>query len=401
MTNERAWDVIVVGARVAGSPLAMLLARKGYRVLLVDRATFPSDTISSHLVHQTGLARMKRWGLLDDLMSTGCPAFKVGRWEMEAGTIIGELIPADGVDFNTVPRRHVLDTLLVRAAADAGVEVREGFGMTRLLFDGDRVVGVKGVAADGREVSERAALVIGADGRNSTVAKLAGAEKYRDDGSRTISYYTYVSGHDHPEGILYTRRDWGIAVGPTHDGLLILSMSLAKANLKSFKADIPGQFWDRIRTIPELADRLADSRVEEPYKGLADIPNFYRQSHGPGWALAGDAGYYKDPVTAQGISDAFRDADEVSEAIDRGLSGREDLEAALKARQQARDEFTKPSYDWTLSSTNFAPDTEISRNFLQAVAADQELSKMFVNLNPALTDFRAVLGLALERAAVN
>jgi 2-polyprenyl-6-methoxyphenol hydroxylase-like FAD-dependent oxidoreductase len=396
---ERVWDVVVVGARCAGSPLAMLLARKGHRVLLLDRATFPSDTISSHQLHQTGLARMKHWGLLDDLLATNLPSFTVGRWNMEVGPIVGDLIPADGVGFSCVPRRHVLDTMLAHAAAAAGAELREGFGLTRLIFDGDRVVGVKGVAANGKEITERATLVVGADGRNSTVAKLVGAEKYRDDGSRTIQYYTYVSGHDHPEAILYTRRDWGLAVGPTHDGLCILSMGMAKENLKAFKADIAGGFWDRIRTIPELADRLEHARVEEPYKGLADVPNFYRQSHGPGWALAGDAGYYKDPVTAQGISDAFRDADELSEAIDRGLSGRDDMGTALAGYQHDRDAATAAGYDWTLVSTAFVPDSETSRSFLGTVAGDPELSKMFVNLNPAMTEFRTVFGLALERAA--
>jgi 2-polyprenyl-6-methoxyphenol hydroxylase-like FAD-dependent oxidoreductase len=114
------WDVIVVGSRCAGSPLAMLLARRGYRVLLVDRATFPSDTISSHQVHQTGLARLKRWGLLDDLVATGCPLFTSGTFNMRAGVITGDLIPADDVVFTCVPRRHILDTILVRAAERAG-----------------------------------------------------------------------------------------------------------------------------------------------------------------------------------------------------------------------------------------------------------------------------------------
>jgi 2-polyprenyl-6-methoxyphenol hydroxylase-like FAD-dependent oxidoreductase len=317
---------------------------------------------------------------------------------MEAGTITGDLLPVDGVGFSTIPRRHVLDAILVRSAVAAGAELREGFGLTRLLFDDDRVVGVRGVAGDGREVTERAALVVGADGRNSTVAKLAGSARYRDDGSRTISYYTYVSGADHPDGIIYTRRDWGVAVGPTHDGLCILSMSLAKEKLASFRADIDREFWALIATIAQLADRLAGARREEPYKGLAEIPNFYRQSHGPGWGLAGDAAYYRDPVTATGISDAFRDADELAEAIDRGLTGREDMDQALAGHQRHRDEVTVPSYDWTLVSTAFAPDNQTTRAFLGTVARDPDLSRMFVNLNPGLTEFRTVIGQALGRA---
>jgi flavin-dependent dehydrogenase len=396
--REKAWDVIVVGARCAGSPLAMLLARKGYRVLLLDRATFPSDTISSHLVHQTGLARMKGWGLLDDLMATGCPTFTSSSFNMRAGVITGNLIPADDVGFACIPRRHVLDTMLVRAAENAGAELREGFGLTELIFDDDRVVGITGAGPGGHKVTERAALVVGADGRNSTVAKLVGATKYRDDGPRTIQYYSYWSGTDHPDPVIYTREDWGVAVGPTHDGLLIMSMGATRANLSRFRADLDTGYQERINTIPELADRVAGGRREEPFKGLVEVPNFYRESHGPGWALAGDAGYYRDPVTAQGISDAFRDADALAEAIDGGLSAREDLDQALAGYQRDRDVATEAMYGWTLVSVKFAPDQETTRAFLGQVASDPELSQIFVNLNAGQSDFSALMALAAERA---
>jgi flavin-dependent dehydrogenase len=392
------WDVIVVGARCAGSPRAMLLARRGYRVLLVDRARFPSDTISSHQVHQTGLARLQRWGLLDDLIATGCPLFTSGTFNMRAGIITGDLIPADDIGFTCVPRRHILDTILVRAAERAGAEVREGLGLTGLTFDSDRVVGVSGVGPSGHRVTERATLVVGADGRNSTVAKLVGAPKYRDDGALTIQYYSYWSGAHHPDPVIYTREDWGVAVGPTHDGLLLMAMGTTRANLSRFRADIDAGYQERIKTIPELADRVAGGRREEPFKGLAEVPNFYRQSYGPGWALAGDAGYYKDPVTAQGISDAFRDADSLAEAIDRGFSGRDDLTQALAGYQRDRDRVTEGAYRWTLASTRFAPDKATTQAFLGQVAADPELSEMFVNLNAAKSDLGALMALAAERA---
>jgi 2-polyprenyl-6-methoxyphenol hydroxylase-like FAD-dependent oxidoreductase len=398
---EKPWDVIVVGARCAGSPLAMLLARRGYRVLLVDRATFPSDTISSHQVHQTGLARLKRWGLLDELVATGCPLFATASFNMRVGVISGSLIPADDVAHICVPRRHILDTILVRAAGKAGAEVREGYGLTGLVFDGDRVVGVRGIGPGGHQVTERAGLVVGADGRNSTVAKLAGAPKYRDDGAKTIQYYSYWSGADHPDPVIYTREDWGVAVGPTHDGLLIMSMGTTRANLSQFRADLDAGYQERINTIPELADRVAGSRREEPFRGLVDVPNFYRQSHGPGWALAGDAGYYRDPVTAQGISDAFRDADSLAEAIDTGLAGRVDLDQALAGYQRDRDIVTEATYGWTLVSTRFAPAQETTRAFLGQVAADPELSRMFVNLNAGQSDLGALMALAAERATTS
>ena len=393
------WDVIVVGARCAGSPLAMLLARRGYRVLLADRDSFPSDTISSHQVHQTGLARMKRWGLLDDLLATRCPPMTRGRFDMEVGIIDGDLILSDDVGFSCIPRRHILDTLLARAAAAAGAELREGFAVRGLVTEGERVVGITGAGRGGREISERGTIVVGADGRNSTVAKLVGAARYRDDGSRTVQYYSYWGGTDHPDPTLYTRSDWGVAVGPTHDGLTIVSMGATPGNLAEFRDDTEAAFQKRIESIPHLAEKMATGRREEPFRGLVDIPNFRRQSHGPGWALAGDAGYNKDPVTAQGISDAFRDADELSEAIDHGLSGREDLTAALAGYQRERDEATAAAYDWTLVSTAFVPDQENTHSLLRQVSADPELSRMFVNLNAAVADFGALLTLAGERAA--
>jgi 2-polyprenyl-6-methoxyphenol hydroxylase-like FAD-dependent oxidoreductase len=377
----------------------MLLARTGYRVLLLDGATFPSDTISSHLVHQTGLARIKRWGLLDELMATGCPPMTRAQFDMPIGHIAGDLIPVDGVEFNCIPRRHILDTLLVRAAIAAGAELREGFKVAGLLTEGDRVVGVRGSARGGPDVQERAAVVVGADGRNSTVARLVGAEKYRDDGTRTVQYYSYWADTDHPEPTLYTRSDWGVAVGPTHDGLTIVSMGARPAFTAEFRDDTEAAFRARIESIPDLAERLAPGHRTEPFRGLVDIPNFRRRSHGPGWVLAGDAGYYKDPVTAQGISDAFRDADELAVAIDNGLSGREDLGAALAGYQQARDQATAAAYDWTLVSTEFVPDDPNTHAFLGQVAGDPELSAMFVNLNAATADFGTMLALAGKRAA--
>ena len=120
------FDAIVVGARCAGSPTAMLLARKGYNVLVVDKATFPSDTISTHLVHPPGVAALKEWGLLGRLLATGCPGIDTYAFDFGTVTISG----APGTDEAPLaysPRRTVLDKLLVDAASEAGAELREGF----------------------------------------------------------------------------------------------------------------------------------------------------------------------------------------------------------------------------------------------------------------------------------
>ncbi|HST04328.1 MAG TPA: FAD-dependent monooxygenase [Chloroflexia bacterium] len=165
------YDVIVIGARCAGSPTAMLLARRGYRVLLLDKAGFPSDTLSTHFVQQPGIARLKRWGLLDKVIASNCPPIHALRFDVGPFALTGASPAYDGVADAYAPRRRVLDNILVEAAAQAGAELREHFTVSELLMDGDRVTGIRGHAADGVAVTERARIVIGADGMRSLVAR--------------------------------------------------------------------------------------------------------------------------------------------------------------------------------------------------------------------------------------
>src|SRR4051794_8728877 len=157
MTNQ--YDAIVIGARCAGSPTAMLLARMGYKVLVVDRATFPSDTLSTHVLHPPGVAALQRWNLLDRLKATGCPPIDTYAFDFGPVTIAG----APGTDSSPVaycPRRIVLDKLLVDGAAEAGAEIREGFTVEELVVEDGCVVGVRGHGKDGATVTERARVVV-------------------------------------------------------------------------------------------------------------------------------------------------------------------------------------------------------------------------------------------------
>ena len=173
------YDAIVVGARCAGAPTAMLLARKGYRVLLVDRATFPSDLVlSTHFVWQPGIARLQRWGLLDNIRASHCPPIAFFHLDLGPFTLTGAPPPAEGVTTAYSPRRIVLDYALVEAAVAAGAELREGFAVQELLRDGDRVAGIRGRATGGKTVTEGARIVIGADGMHSLVARAVHAEAY-------------------------------------------------------------------------------------------------------------------------------------------------------------------------------------------------------------------------------
>ncbi|HJR53868.1 MAG TPA: NAD(P)/FAD-dependent oxidoreductase, partial [Gemmatimonadota bacterium] len=318
--NNRTWDAIVVGARCAGSPIAMLLARKGYRVLVVDRATFPSDTISTHLVHPPGVAALRRWGLLDRVVATGCPPIHTYGFDFGAFELAG----APGTDDEPVgygPRRTVLDKILVDAAADSGAEVREAFTVDELLFEDGGVVGIRGHAKGGQPIEERARVVVGADGLRSTVAEAVEPEQYNEKTPLLAAYYTYWS--DLPLDGRF--QAWnlphrGMAAWPTNDDCTLLIAGWPFAEFDERKKDVEGNYHSVIDMVPELAERVRDAKREERFLGMA-VPGYFRKPYGPGWALVGDAGYNKDFITAQGISDAFRDAELCSTALDEWLSG--------------------------------------------------------------------------------
>ncbi|MGH9033580.1 MAG: NAD(P)/FAD-dependent oxidoreductase, partial [Acidimicrobiia bacterium] len=302
------YDVIVVGARCAGSPTAMLLARKGYKTLVVDRATFPSDTISTHLVHPPGVVALQRWGLLDRLTATGCPPIDTYAFDFGPFTISG----APGTDEAPVaysPRRTVLDKLLVDAASEAGAEVREGFTVEDVVIEDGRVTGIRGHGKGGATVSEGARVVIGADGRHSLVARAVEPEQYNEKPPLLCGYYTYWSGLPmNGRFETYIRPDRGFAAWPTHDGLTLVIGGWPFAESNANKKDIEGNYLDMLELAPAFADRVRAATREARFAGTA-VSNFFRKPYGPGWALVGDAGYNKDFITAQGIHDAFRDAE--------------------------------------------------------------------------------------------
>ncbi len=305
---SQAYDAIVVGARCAGSPTAMLLARSGHRVLLVDRATFPSDTISTHLIHPPGIAALERWGLLDRVLGTGSPPIDTYSFDFGPFTISG----APGMDGTPVayaPRRTVLDKLLVDAASEAGVEVRERFTVESLDFDDGRVVGVRGHSKGGKTVTERAQVVIGADGRYSLVADAVGAEEYNEKPQLQVSYYTYWSGlpmNGRFETVI--RPGLGFAAWPTNDDLTLVIAGRPINEFENVRKDVGGSYLETFEIAPAFADRVRGAKREERFVGTA-VRGYFRKPFGPGWALVGDAGYNKDFITAHGIHDAFRDAE--------------------------------------------------------------------------------------------
>jgi len=374
------YDAIVVGARCAGSPTAMLLARLGYRVLLVDHASFPSDTLSTHMIHAPGVAALSRWGLLERVIATGCPP--IDRYAFDFGfvTISGTPAGSGGVSVGYAPRRSVLDKILVDAADEAGAEVRERFSFEGLVRSDDgTVTGIRGHGPDGATVVERARVVIGADGRNSPVARAVSAPTYHEKPQLQVAYYSYWSGlpGDTFEAIVRPDRAWGVI--PTNDGLTVVVVGWPHAEAAAYRSDIEGNYLKTLQLSPEFAERMRGATREERFAGGA-LPNFFRKPYGPGWVLVGDAGYTKDPITAQGISDAFRDADACAVALDRVFTGGQSFDTVMAAYQQIRDTQALPIYEFTTQLATLAPPPPEVAQLLAAVAGSPAAMNAFASM---------------------
>ncbi len=375
------YDAIIVGARCAGSPLAMLLASKGYRVLLLDRAHFPSDMrMSTHYIHQPGVARIKRWKLLERLEASGCPPITRHKYDLGGFTLTGSPPPFEDVSVAYAPRRTVLDKILVDAAAASGAELREGFSVDTLTSDQGRVTGIRGAASKGRPVTEQARIVVGADGMNSVVAGCVRAPQYNQVPRRQLTHFSYWSGVE-IEGLEFYLGDYRAAYGwNTNHGLALIGVNWALKQYPRLPAGIEASFLEVIDcAAPGLAVRLRAGRREEPWTG-AGIPGFFRKPYGPGWALVGDAGYKMDPCTAAGITDAFRDAELLAEAIDNGLASRRPLAEALAEYQRQRDAMAMPIYGFTCQSALFEPLTPQMKQLLAALSNDPVETNHFCGL---------------------
>ena len=378
------FDAIVVGARCGGSPTAMLLAQHGYRVLLVDRATFPSDTISTHWIWPLGMACLKRWGLRDRVLATNCPPFRTMGLDLGAFQLTGDQPAVDGAAEICVPRRTILDKILVDAAAEAGAEVREGFAATGLTFSDGRVTGIRGRGRGGTDVEEQARIVIGADGRNSLVAKAVGASEYNVRPALTCGYYAYWSASPHLPAIHPLPRRVVISF-PTNDGLTCMYFALPCEDFQQVRSDLDRSMRGTLGLVPDLEEPFSRAVRVGPIMGLRDIPNFFRQAYGNGWALVGDAAYHKDPIIAQGISDAFRSAEWLAEAVHAGFSGARPLSEALVDYQRVRDEQFTPMYELSCSLASLEPPPAETMALYQALRTNPiERNRFFGTLGGAV-----------------
>ena len=384
------YDAIVVGARCAGSPTAMLLARAGYRVLLLDRSTFPSDVLSTHLIHQPGVAALARWGLLDRVRASGCPPLEHAVYEVADIRLEGCANGVEGQRAGYAPRRHVLDTLLVEAAVEAGAEFHGSTTVTDLLYDDTgRVVGVAG-RQEGRPFEARAHLVVGADGMRSTVARLAGARLTVEDPKLTCAYYAYWA--DVPAVFeLYERPGAWVATVPTNDQATLVLTYFPQAQFPQVRAEAEHHYLEQVRTTaPALYERLRGGRRVERLRGTGDQQNFFRQAAGRGWVLVGDAGHHKDSITARGISDAFWQVESLVRHVGDRLGGDPELlDSALRAFEQERDQTLTEGYRATLGVAQLQPH-EQRLSLLRAVQSDPELTSTYFDMVAGISTIRAL-----------
>ncbi|HTQ23854.1 MAG TPA: FAD-dependent monooxygenase [Candidatus Binataceae bacterium] len=387
------YDAIVVGARCAGAPTAMLLARAGHRVLLVDRAEFPSDIMSTHYIHQPGVARLKRWGLLDAVLATNCPPIE--RIRLDAGPLALESspVPYEDTEIALCPRRMLLDKILFDAAARAGAEIRDAFTVEALTWESGCVSGIRGRDLRGaKEHREHARIVIGADGPWSAVARAVEAPEYETVSALTCGYYSYFSGVRLNACEVHPRPGCTALGFATNDALTCIAVERPKAEFEAWRSDIEGGFFKALEAAPDLYERVRAGFREERFAGTGGIANYFRRPYGPGWALVGDAGYHKDPITGFGITDALRDAELLAEAAGAGLAGREPMEQALARYESARNAASMELYRFTCELARLEGPSPMLLALMPALAGNDADTRRFmgtVATTVALSEFYA------------
>jgi 2-polyprenyl-6-methoxyphenol hydroxylase-like FAD-dependent oxidoreductase len=326
---------------------------------------------------------LQRWGLLDKVVASGCPAIDTYAFDFGPFTLSGGPDPDGTVAYG--PRRTVLDKVLLDAAIEAGAEVREGFSVESMVHEHDHVVAVRGHGKGGATVTEHARVVIGADGRHSLVAQAVNPFQYHEKPPLLAAYYAYWSGLPMQGRFeTYVRPNRGMAAWPTNDDLTVVIAGWPYAEFEANKKDIEGNFFKTHHLAPAFAERLRAGARESRFVGTA-VPNFFRKPYGPGWALVGDAGYNKDFITAQGIHDAFRDAELCVTALDEAFGGTRSFDAVMADYQSRRDAQVLPMYEFTTELATLEPPPAELQQLLAAIAGNQDAMDGFAQVNGGVT----------------
>lgn len=364
MRSQGKYDVLVVGARCAGAAAAMLMARRGLKVLAIDRGGYGTDTLSTHALMRGAVLQLHRWGVLPRIAEMGTPAVRSTTFIYGDEVVEVPIKPSHGVDALYAPRRTVLDSILVDAAQDAGADVRHGHALAELLHRPDgRVAGAVVHDGEGRRIDVAADLVVGADGIGSTVARLAGAPVLQGARHATAALYGYWSGVGADGYRWYYRDGAGTGTIPTNAGQHCVFASIPSERFRREARHDVGVLYRQViaDSSPELAAALASARLEGRVSAFAGRKGFLRRPWGPGWALVGDAAYFKDPLTAHGITDALRDAELVADAAARGTT------AAFEEYAEVRDELSLPLFEVTDAIASFAWDLDALKGLHKAL----------------------------------
>jgi flavin-dependent dehydrogenase len=342
MSAHETYDALIVGARCAGAATAMLMARKGMRVLAVDRGGYGADTISTHALMRGGVLQLHRWGILSRLCEADTPAVCETTFHYGDEAITVPIKPVHGVDALYAPRRTLLDSTLVDAAREARAEVWHGHTVAGLARRSDgRVCGATVLDADGNAIRIKADLVVGADGAGSSIARLVGAETLMEAQHTTAVIFGYFSGIQLSGYHWWYRPGIGAGAIPTNCGRHCIFVAIPPERLRQrpLHYDRGTLFLEVLReAAPELAASVAKAEPDAPLSVFGGRKGFLRKGYGPGWALVGDAAYFKDPLTAHGITDALRDAELLTNAAASGT---------LSEYAEVRDDLSLPLFEVT------------------------------------------------------
>ena len=382
---DSTYDVVIVGARVAGASLALQLGQRGHHVLMIDRDTFPSDTLSTHFVGGFGMTALQRLGVLPDLEAAGFRHITRTRTWIEDCLFEGPS-GTDG-EYALAPRRDALDAILIKHAVErGGVAFHERTHAERLCQEDGQVVGVVVRTADGDEQEIRARVVVGADGKFSKVAEWVNAERYDAVPAQRPVYYGYYHGLTPlPESaveLFYAHNHIGF-VFPMRPDEDCLALEIQPEDFETFRADPRAAFEAHFRALPGMAARMEGASLEGKLQGARGIENYLRKPYGPGWALTGDAGYLKDPCTGLGIGDALTQSFMLAEALDTALHGA-DWETSLGAFHRQRDEAMTPAYHWTLGALQVRDASPESINWLRAALANPHHARQLLYWLPTM-----------------
>ncbi len=360
MNNSIDYDIIIIGTRVAGSTLGALLGRKGYRVLLLDRSTFPSDTLSTHFFRAPALRAFNKIGVVREVQSVA-PQLRVNYNVIDGVEFPEPVDRPDDFPFYMCVRRIVLDDILIRnIKMESNIDLHEGVRVTGVIRNNDAVTGVRWETAN--EKGEfTAKVIVGADGVNSFLAKEVNAEAENQEPVNRAMYYAYYEGIKSKEGTaaeFHYNGNTLVYCFPCDSNLTLIAASIPIAQFASFKRNVEDEFNGTINSMKALTERFNKAERQGSIRGSGSIPGYLRIPYGNGWALVGDAGMVMDPWSGQGIDQATTHAVLLADSLDNFFSGRNDWKSAMTAYHTARNEFSLKTYQRTCKfSVDFRPMT--------------------------------------------